>query len=33
MQQQGNLKIDDSFIGTKIYYLSEFDLVGEGNMR
>ena len=33
MQQLGNLKIDDSFIGTKIGYLSEFDLVGEGNMK
>ena len=26
-------KIDDSFIGTRIEYLSEFDLVGEGNMK
>ena len=27
------LKIDDSFIGTRIEYLSEFDLVVEGNMK
>ena len=33
MQQMGKQKIDDSFIGTKIEYLSEFDLVGEGNMK
>ena len=26
MQQLGTLKIDDSFIGTRIEYLSEFDL-------
>ena len=33
MQQLGKLKIDDSFIGTRIEYLSKFDLVGEGNMK
>ena len=33
MQQLGKLNIDDSFIGTRIEYLSEFDLVGEGNMK
>ena len=33
MQQLGKQKIDDSFIGTRIEYLSEFDLVGEGNTK
>ena len=33
MQQMGKRKIDDSFIGTRIEYLSEFDLVGEGKMK
>ena len=33
MQQQGKRNIDDSFIGTRIEYLSEFDLVEEGNMK
>ena len=33
MQQLGKQKIDDSFIGTRIKYLSEFDLVGEENTR
>ena len=33
MKQLGKRKIDDSFIGTRIEYLSEFYLVGEGNMR
>ena len=33
MQQLGKLNIDDSFIGTMLEYLSEFDLVGEGNMK
>ena len=33
MQQLGKRKIDDSFIGTRIEYLSEFDLVGEENMK
>ena len=33
MQQLGKQKIDDSFIGTRIEYLSEFDLVGERNMK
>ena len=28
IQQLGKLKIDNSFIGTRIEYLSEFDLVG-----
>ena len=29
----GKLKIDNSFIGTRIEYLSEFDLVGEVNTK
>ena len=33
MQQPGKLNIDDSFIGIMIEYLSEFDLVEEGNMK
>ena len=33
MQQLGKRKINDSFIGTRIEYLSEFYLVGEGNMK
>ena len=33
MQQPGKLNIDDSFIGTRIEYLSEFDMVGEGDMK
>ena len=33
MQQLGQLNIDDSFIGTQMEYLSEFDLVGEVNMK
>ena len=33
MQQLGKLNIDDSFIGTRIDYLSEFDMVGKGNMK
>ena len=33
MQQMGKRKIDDSFIGTRIEYLSEFDLAVEGNMK
>ena len=33
MQQLRKKKIDDSFIGTRIQYLSELDLVGEGNMK
>ena len=33
MQQLRQLKIDDSFIGTQMEYLSEFDLVGEVNMK
>ena len=33
MQQMGKRKIDDSFIGTRKEYLSEFDLVEEGNMK
>ena len=33
MKQLGKLNIDDSFIGNMINYLSEFDLVGEGNMK
>ena len=32
-QQLSKQNIDDSFIGTRIYYLSEFDMVGEGNMK
>ena len=33
MQQLGKRNIDDSFIGTRIEYLYEFDLVGEGNTK
>ena len=33
MQQLGKLNIDDSFIGTRIEYLSEFDLVGKVHMK
>ena len=33
MQQLGELNIDYSFIGTQMEYLSEFDLVGEVNMK
>ena len=33
LQQLGELNIDYSFIGTQMEYLSEFDLVGEVNMR
>ena len=33
MQQLGKLKIDDSFIVTRIEYLSEFDMIGEGNTK
>ena len=33
MQQLGKRNTDNSFIGTMIEYLSEFDLVGEGNMK
>ena len=33
MQQLGKQNIDDSFIATRIEYLSEFDMVGEGNMK
>ena len=33
MQQLGKLKIDDSFIDYRKEYLSQFDLVGEGNMK
>ena len=33
MQQLGELNIDDSFIGTQMDYLSDFDLVGEVNMK
>ena len=33
MQQLGKRNIDDSFIGTRIEYSSEFDLVGEENMQ
>ena len=33
MQQLGKLKIDDSFIGNRIEYLSKFDLVGEVKMK
>ena len=33
MQQVGKQKIDDSFIGTRIEYLSEFDMVVEGNTK
>ena len=33
MKQLGKLNTDDSFIGTRIEYLSEFDLVGEGNTK
>ena len=29
----GKLKINDSFIGTRIEHLSEFDMVGEVNMK
>ena len=33
MQHLGKRKIDDSFISTRIEYLSEFDMVGEVNMK
>ena len=33
MQQPGNQKIDNSFISTRIEYLSEFDMFGEVNMK
>ena len=33
MKQLGKLNTDDSFIGTRIEYLSEFDMVGEGNTK
>ena len=33
MQQLVKQKINDSFIGTRIECLSEFHLVGEGNMK
>ena len=33
MQQMGKQNIDDSFISTRIEYLSEFDMVGEVNMK
>ena len=33
MQQLGKRKINDSFIGTRIEYLSEFNLIGEENMK
>ena len=33
LQQLGKLKINDSFIGTRIEHLSEFDMVGEVNMK
>ena len=33
MQQLGKREIDYSFIGTRIEYLSEFDLVGEVNTK
>ena len=33
MKQLGKQNIDDSFIGTMIEYLSEFDMVGEIKMK
>ena len=33
MQQLGNRNIDDSFIGIRIEYVSEFDRVEEGNIK